>query len=443
MLAQGGKPTPSSVAYSNWASHVQDAIAAIVSALKLTGVIGTYVGHSPSITHAADFMVPLNSPQGTAIADYVFANQQALGVDYEIWLQRIRQMNPAGNWVGMEDRGSLTQNHYDHVHVSWPLGGSIASGVAAAAGTIIGAEAGAAILPMLPAWYTKYGSPEGVKKALMDSVVGPKTTHITTPFGSGKVARILGAQADKSAETAYLGIEDEVKTLFANAAAASATAVASAVTGTLPASGQSGPIKDIVKGVVASRGWNVGAQWTALERLVQKESSWIPTAQNPTSTAYGLFQFLNSTWASTGIAKTSDPALQAEAGARYIQARYVDPIRALAFHDANNWYSEGGEVKENNGGTKQTNGKADAPTLFDTGGWLPPGITTVLNATNKPEPVLTAQMWDELVGARSAPTAAGPVIGTINQNLYDGPSPGEIAGAIDHVATVARRGGKY
>ena len=80
----------------------------------------------------------------------------------------------------------------------------------------------------------------------------------------------------------------------------------------------SGGVQEIVRAVAATYGWGSGTQWNALSTLIQKESSWNPNAQNPTSTAYGLFQFLNSTWASVGATKTSDPRLQAVAGLKYI-----------------------------------------------------------------------------------------------------------------------------
>src|SRR5690606_37778525 len=44
---------------------------------------------------------------------------------------------------------------------------------------------------------------------------------------------------------------------------------------------------------------------------------------------------------------------------------------------------------------------AGQPMLYDQGGWLPPGITTVLNATGRPEAVLTeAQLRAIAAGAR-------------------------------------------
>ncbi|AFV51372.1 hypothetical protein FDG66_gp52 [Streptomyces phage phiCAM] len=88
--------------------------------------------------------------------------------------------------------------------------------------------------------------------------------------------------------------------------------------------------RELGKAAAAERGWT-GSEWTALEDLWTRESDWNPTAQNPTSTAYGIAQFLDSTWKGYGIPKTSDPERQIEAGLRYIEARYGKPSKALAF----------------------------------------------------------------------------------------------------------------
>jgi len=92
-----------------------------------------------------------------------------------------------------------------------------------------------------------------------------------------------------------------------------------------------------------SFGWT-GGQWEALNKLVMSESGWSNTAQNPTSTAYGIGQFLNSTWASVGASKTSDPGAQIAAMLRYIRSRYGDPASAWAFKQTHNWYGTGGVV---------------------------------------------------------------------------------------------------
>ncbi|RCV55868.1 coiled-coil domain-containing protein [Marinitenerispora sediminis] len=76
---------------------------------------------------ACDFMMSAggaspsagNRELGTQIAEYARANADRLGVMYVIWEQRIwDSRNPGAGWRQMEDRGSITQNHYDHVHVS-------------------------------------------------------------------------------------------------------------------------------------------------------------------------------------------------------------------------------------------------------------------------------------------------------------------------------------
>jgi len=81
-----------------------------------------------------------------------------------------------------------------------------------------------------------------------------------------------------------------------------------------------------------------GSQFSCLESLWGKESGWNPNAQNPTSTAYGIPQFLDSTWAGTGIAKTSDGYRQIDAGLIYINSRYGSPCAAWSHSQANNWY---------------------------------------------------------------------------------------------------------
>ena len=100
-----------------------------------------------------------------------------------------------------------------------------------------------------------------------------------------------------------------------------------------------GPVKQMAREVLEKMGW--GDQWADLDWLVTRESGWNPNAQNPTSTAYGLFQFLNGTWGSVGAKKTSDPLKQIQAGLKYIQQRYGDVRGARSFWERNNWYADG------------------------------------------------------------------------------------------------------
>lgn len=72
--------------------------------------------------------------------------------------------------------------------------------------------------------------------------------------------------------------------------------------------------------------------------LWNKESGWNPLAQNPSSSAFGIAQFLDGTWKGTGIAKTTNPNRQIDAGLMYIKGRYGSIKNALQFHLRNNWY---------------------------------------------------------------------------------------------------------
>jgi hypothetical protein len=66
---------------------------------------------------AVDIMV--SGDPGLAIARYVQAHAEALHVTYVIYQQKIwLSGRPTSQWTPMEDRGSRTANHYDHVHVS-------------------------------------------------------------------------------------------------------------------------------------------------------------------------------------------------------------------------------------------------------------------------------------------------------------------------------------
>jgi hypothetical protein len=80
------------------------------------------------------------------------------------------------------------------------------------------------------------------------------------------------------------------------------------------------------------------SQFSCLESLWGRESGWNPSAQNPTSTAYGIAQFLDSTWAGTGIAKTADGYRQIDAGLIYINNRYGSPCGAWSHSQSTGWY---------------------------------------------------------------------------------------------------------
>ena len=76
---------------------------------------------------ACDFMLSTggimptagNVQRGYQIAAWAQANASQLGIMYIIYRQRIWDIRMASSgWVPMADRGSITANHFDHVHIS-------------------------------------------------------------------------------------------------------------------------------------------------------------------------------------------------------------------------------------------------------------------------------------------------------------------------------------
>lgn len=105
--------------------HVKDAaelIAAVGGITKVGGWRATSKydmgGHPAGL--AVDF--PCTKEQGDAMAAYAQQNAGDLAVKYIIWRQRI--WSPGKDWAAMKDRGSPSENHMDHVHVSFKSTGA-------------------------------------------------------------------------------------------------------------------------------------------------------------------------------------------------------------------------------------------------------------------------------------------------------------------------------
>jgi hypothetical protein len=90
--------------------------------LKLTSILGVGSRENQSdhpLGLAIDVLTSKTS--GDAIAQYVLDRRSLFAITYVIWRQRI---NYGSGWELMEDRGSPTANHYDHVHISFKPTGS-------------------------------------------------------------------------------------------------------------------------------------------------------------------------------------------------------------------------------------------------------------------------------------------------------------------------------
>ena len=140
-------------------------------------------------------------------------------------------------------------------------------------------------------------------------------------------------EAAEKAAAEKAAAEKAAQEAAARDAAAKKAAAAPAPAASGSSSAPRGSFKDYAMSKVGS-----AQQFSCLENLWGKESGWNPNAQNPSSTAYGIPQFLNSTWASTGIAKTSDGYRQIDAGLIYIDSRYGSPCGAWAHSQSTGWY---------------------------------------------------------------------------------------------------------
>jgi phage-related protein len=259
--------------------------------------------------HALDFMTLSNVGLGNQVADYLYANAARMALKYEIWLQRIR--NPGGGWVGMENRGSPTANHMDHVHASF-LGG------AGSAGANIGGAATAQIV----SWWSQIGSKvEGLFGGLKNLIPGMP--------GGGAIGNAMKAIPGNLIQKALDMLREKLMNMFTTIFTPAGSAAMGAI---------SGAVQDQVRAVAARYGWGDGPQWEALATIIQRESSWNPAAANPNSSARGLFQKMTSLHGPVEPTVTG----QAEWGLNYIKGRYGDPVNALAYHNAHGNYRNGG-----------------------------------------------------------------------------------------------------
>jgi hypothetical protein len=122
--------TTSSSTTSSYDVGLQPQVAAfraeVANAFGITSFSGYRAGdtgdHGKGL--AIDFMVPQSSALGDQVAAYAAANLASKNISYIIWKQRFYSpyasiYGPAYTWNLMPDRGSITENHCDHVHVSF------------------------------------------------------------------------------------------------------------------------------------------------------------------------------------------------------------------------------------------------------------------------------------------------------------------------------------
>jgi TP901 family phage tail tape measure protein len=121
-----------------------------------------------------------------------------------------------------------------------------------------------------------------------------------------------------------------------------------------------GPVEQMAKQMV-SQIWG-GGEWNSFDALEMSEAGWNPQALNPSSGAAGLAQALPPSKYPPGAWPYAGPKsaqLQLEWMMGYIKDRYGTPSAAWDFHQANNYYQQGGPVEAmmKSGGSPGKEGK--------------------------------------------------------------------------------------
>ena len=151
---------------------------------------------------------------------------------------------------------------------------------------------------------------------------------------------IKGATISATLKAALTGNLNITGTETIPGSSSAATAAGTTAGNTGAANGTAAQNQATAKTVATQMGhsdWTTGTEWSDWVSLWNQESGWSGTAQNPGSTAYGIAQFLDSTWAPYGP-KTADVSTQIKYGIEYIAGRYGSPQMAWAHEQANNWY---------------------------------------------------------------------------------------------------------
>jgi hypothetical protein len=244
------------------------------------------------------------------------------------FLAKIGQRLDAGNRIGWSGNTGNTTGPHLHFEVttgrgasvnplSWLSGAGTVSNAGRLGQFIRSAVAGAAGL-----------------------VLGPLKRLLAKTIGTGGFRGVLSGMGGKAINQVLEWLRgQDAKTNAANAISFAGSPDAAAMS--------RGGAVALGRQMAAARGWT-GAQWQALYALWQGESGWNPRADNPTSTAWGIPQFLASTARAYGIgAREPDAGRQIWAGLRYISDRYGNPGNAYGAwrNRSPHWYDKGGVAR--------------------------------------------------------------------------------------------------
>jgi hypothetical protein len=202
---------------------------------------------------------------------------------------------------------------------------------------------------MVPAWLSsgeyviQAASVDKYGKQFLDMVNAQKLAAGGTVNLNGP-SQFVGSDSNNFVTDMGEIFMNAMNSAFQAQAAQAATAAATAFVSSQGATG--GFIQSLMKNMAAARGWT-GSEWNALAAVETREAGFNMTAQNPTSGAYGLAQFINgpSEYAQYGGNSTTASG-QITAMLNYISQRYGDPINAWQHEVDFGWYGDGGPINE-------------------------------------------------------------------------------------------------
>lgn len=344
------------------------------------------VGAGPQLRMASGGVVPVGSGLVTNVATAV-VGEGGPHPEYVIPTDPKYRANAHALVASLVDHIGLPMMHSGGIFGD--IGGAVASGLSTVGSAITSAASDLA----------------GLAGQALAAAAGPVIDAAVSVADAGFGA--LPSPVRQMGEWGVQSIADAVRALLDSAPAGATT------TGTV--AGLSGfsatPVNQVAalgQQLAAAHGWT-GAQWTYLNDVVMRESGWNMSAQNPTSSAFGIAQFINgpSEYAQYG-GSVNSAAGQITALINYIAQRYGTPAAAWAHEMSAGWY--------------------------DSGGMLPSGPSMALNFTGAPEFVFTPTQLRALLGA--SVSTGGPGAGAAGAGVTYAPVL-NISGVSD--TTVASR----
>ncbi|WNB85095.1 ubiquitin-like domain-containing protein [Cellulomonas sp. ATA003] len=233
-------------------------------------------------------------------------------------------------------------------HVSVPLDAAVEDGLEVVVTRAV--HGTATVVEELPFTETVVEDPtllEGERRVQTPGQAGRRqTTYAVTTVGGTEVSRSVVAEvvvSEPVQQVVQLGTMPPPPppppvAARPRASAPSGSAAAQSSAPSAPVSVDPGSAQGIAREMVLARGWGED-QFSCLVKLWHKESGWRVTADNPSSSAYGIPQALpGSKMASAGADWRTNPATQIRWGLGYIDGRYGTPCAAWGHSQARNWY---------------------------------------------------------------------------------------------------------